>query len=212
MPWKILKMPWGTLEMSQRLEGALGDPGDVLGTLKMPWRFHGNALEAPWGHLLPSSLLTLAVVGDDSNGEVDLAWAGTRRGADGVVAGLEQGQLGEEQGGRQSHRGELLQHLQQCRAPEPLPLLVQPRVLQGTRWASATAWQLAGRDPQVPREGASSPVSQYTRQGGDQYPTIPAKGGSASQPGRCLASQYANIPAWEGASSPVSQLGRGPAS
>lgn len=170
-------MTWGTLEMPQELGDGLGDPGDVLGTLKMPWRFPGDALEVPWGHLLPSSLLTLAVVGDDSNGEVDLARGGTGCGADGVVAGLEQGQLGEEQSSRQPHRGELLQHLQQCRAPEPLPLLVQPRILQGTRWASATALHPAGRDPQVPGVGrggggtGSSPVSQTGRGPVSEHPS-----------------------------------------
>jgi len=69
-------------------------------------------------------VLTSGLVGDHGHGEVDLPRVEVRRGADGVVAGLQQGQLGEQQGGGHLDGGELLQHLHHRRVVVPLPLLV----------------------------------------------------------------------------------------
>lgn len=86
----------------------------------------------------PSGVLTPSMVRDHSHGEVDLLWVQVWRGADGVVARLQQGQLGEQQSGGHLNGGELLQHLHQRRIIEPLPLLVLLQALGGdekkTRW------------------------------------------------------------------------------
>lgn len=120
----------------------------------------------------PHPPLTLALVGDHGHGEVDVCTAGVGRGADGVIAGLQQRQLGEQQRGGQPHGWELLQHLQQCGAAEPLPVLVQTGVLQHTAMAR-----------QALHNGASSPA-----------PNIPAYNIPTSQHPSTTTSQHPNIP------------------
>lgn len=101
---------------------------------------------------LPPTPLTLALVGDHGHGEVDACIAGVGCGADGVIAGLQQRQLGEQQRGGQPHGWELLQHLQQGGAAEPLPVLVQTGVLQHASVA---------RGASCSRAGSPAPTSQH---------------------------------------------------
>lgn len=73
---------------------------------------------------LIKTLLTSGMVGHHSHGEVDLPWVQVWGRADGVVAGLQQGQLGEQQGGGHLDGRKLLHHLHQSGIVVPLPLLV----------------------------------------------------------------------------------------
>lgn len=57
---------------------------------------------------MSSCPLTLTAVVEHGYSEVQLPWMSIGRGADRVLAGLQQGHLGEQQRGRQRHRGELL--------------------------------------------------------------------------------------------------------
>lgn len=76
---------------------------------------------------------TSSAVGDHSHSEMDLSRVHLWRGADGVVAGLQQGQLREQQCGGHLYRGELLQHFHHGGILGPLPLLVLLQALQPGR-------------------------------------------------------------------------------
>lgn len=73
---------------------------------------------------------TSRAIRDHGHGEVDLAWVHLWGGTDGVVAGLEEGELCEQQRGGHLHRGELLQHLHNGGVLGPLPFLVLLQALQ----------------------------------------------------------------------------------
>ena len=73
---------------------------------------------------LPAPLPTSGAVGDDGHGEVHLVGVHVRGGADGVVPGLQNRELGEQEAGRHPQGRELLQHLQKCGAVGELPLVV----------------------------------------------------------------------------------------
>lgn len=92
-------------------------------------------------------------VRDHRHGEVHLAWVHLRGGADGVVAGLEQGELREQQRGGHLHRGELLQHLHDGGVLGPLPLLVLLQALQGGGKRGERAAASASSEP-----GASTSI------------------------------------------------------
>lgn len=64
------------------------------------------------------------MVGDDGHSEVHLVGVHVWRGADGVVARLQQRQLSEEKRSRHLDGRELLQHLHHCGVLAPLPLLI----------------------------------------------------------------------------------------
>lgn len=68
--------------------------------------------------------LTLGAVSDHGHGEVDLFGCVVLGGADGVEAGFQKRELGEQEGSRNPQRWELLQHLQECGAVGELPLVV----------------------------------------------------------------------------------------
>lgn len=78
---------------------------------------------------------------------MDLSWVGVRGGADGVIASLQEGQLGEQQSGRHLDGRELLQHLHQRRVVVPLPLfvLLQALNVRETDFLQISAELLAGR-------------------------------------------------------------------
>ena len=82
------------------------------------WRW-GADLGAP---LAP--LPTSGAVGDNGHSQVHLVGVHVRGGADGIVAGLEQGQLGQEQGRGHLDGWELLQHLHNGGVLAPFPFLV----------------------------------------------------------------------------------------
>lgn len=73
---------------------------------------------------LPASLPTSGAVGDDGHSEVHLVGVHVWGRTDGIVARLQQGQLGQEQGGRHLDGPELLQHLHDGGVPAPFPFLV----------------------------------------------------------------------------------------
>lgn len=89
-------------------------------------------------------VFTSGTVRDHSDGEVDLSGVQVWRGADGVVARLQQGQLGQQQSGGHLDGRELLHHLHQGRVVEPLPLLVLLQALhwRKPRWDNSTGGYL----------------------------------------------------------------------
>lgn len=73
---------------------------------------------------LPVPLPTSSAVGNDGHSEVHFIRVHVWGGADGIVAGLQQGQLGQEQGGWHLDGWELLQHLHDGGVLAPFPFLV----------------------------------------------------------------------------------------
>ena len=68
--------------------------------------------------------LTSGAVREHGHSEVDLRGCEVPGGADGVVPGLQNRELGEQEAGRHPQGRELLQHLQECGAVGELPLVV----------------------------------------------------------------------------------------
>ena len=68
--------------------------------------------------------LTSGAVREHGHSEVDLRGFEVPGGADGVVPGLQNRELGEQEAGRHPQGRELLQHLQECGAVGELPLVV----------------------------------------------------------------------------------------
>lgn len=73
---------------------------------------------------LPAPVPTSGAVGDDGHGQVHLIGVHVWGGADGVVARLQQRQLGQEQRGGHLDGPELLQHLHDGGVLAPFPFLV----------------------------------------------------------------------------------------
>lgn len=73
--------------------------------------------------------LTSGAVGEHSHGEVDLRGCAVPGGADGVVPGFQDRELGEQEAGRHPQGRELPQHLQECGTVGELPRVV----LQGLK-------------------------------------------------------------------------------
>lgn len=71
---------------------------------------------------LPS--LTSGAVREHGHGEVHLRGCAIPGGADGVVPGFQNRELGEQEASRHPQGRELLQHLQECGAVDELPLVV----------------------------------------------------------------------------------------
>lgn len=117
-------------------------PGLGVGLLPEIWDL--AALQKPLGQnadpeALPVPLPTSGAVGDDGHGEVHLVGVHVWGGADGIVAGLQQGQLGQEQGGGHLDGRELLQHLHDGGVLAPFPFLVLLQTLcQGEGHRSCT--------------------------------------------------------------------------
>lgn len=74
--------------------------------------------QSPWPGL------TSGAVREHGHGEVDLRGCAVPGGADGVVPGLQNRELGEQEAGRHPQGRELLQHLQERGAVGELPLVV----------------------------------------------------------------------------------------
>ncbi|KAL0610637.1 hypothetical protein AAY473_020408 [Plecturocebus cupreus] len=102
---------------SHRLQCIKESPGDVQGIWDLACRqwfrehSRGPLEEKAEEEALPVILPTSGAVGNDGHSEVHFLRVHVWGGADGIVAGLQQGQLGQEQGGRHLDGRELLQHL-----------------------------------------------------------------------------------------------------
>lgn len=68
--------------------------------------------------------LTSGAVGEHGHGEVDFRGGAVPGGADGVVPGFQDRELGEQEAGRYPQGRELLQHLKECGTVGELPLVV----------------------------------------------------------------------------------------
>lgn len=88
-----------------------------------PDTLRGNA-DSGISQLVLPQVRTSSVVGDNGHREVHFVGVHIWGGADGIVARLQQGQLGEEKCGWHLDGRELLQHLHHCGVLAPFPLLV----------------------------------------------------------------------------------------
>lgn len=88
-----------------------------------PDTLRGNA-DSGISQLVLPQVRTSSVVGDNGHREVHFVGVHVWGGADGIVARLQQGQLGEEKCGWHLDGRELLQHLHHCGVLAPFPLLV----------------------------------------------------------------------------------------
>ena len=95
--------------------------------------------------LSQAPLPTSGAVGDDGHGEMHLVGVHVRGGADGIVARLQQGQLGQEQGGGHLDGRELLQHFHDSGVLAPFPFLVLLQTLNHRQRQKGTCSQTLER-------------------------------------------------------------------
>lgn len=104
----------------------------------------------PLHGLCPS--LTSGAVREHGHGEVDLRGCVVPGGADGVIPGLQDRQLGEQEAGGHPQGRELLQHLQEGGAIGELPLVVIRRL------KAKGNMSVSGRLPHTEGRGCHNPV------------------------------------------------------
>lgn len=104
----------------------------------------------PLHSLCPS--LTSGAVREHGHGEVDLRGCVVPGGADGVIPGLQDRQLGEQEAGGHPQGREFLQHLQEGGAIGELPLVVIRRL------KAKGNMSVSGRLPHTEGRGCHNPV------------------------------------------------------
>lgn len=95
-----------------------------LGDVEPSQPFHLKQSSATAVRTPESACLTSGAIGDHSHSEVDLRGGVVLGGADGVVAGLQNGELRQQEGSRHTQRWELFQHLQERGVVAELPIVV----------------------------------------------------------------------------------------